>query len=164
MQQDGNDNNNQYSDNLTEEERRSRQRLEYNEDDNQGEIQKREETIAQVSLANLGIPKSDRTWHARLPNFLNLETTPFDENVWEPKEDEFDESQEGGTSTPGGSQKAAVLDENVIRWRWGTDQMGNDVSSHLIILDLSRCVYLFTFFLSCSFFLPLLSTFLTLSR
>lgn len=127
---------------LTKEELAHRQRLEYDEDgeDENMEVVKKQEAVAQVELANFGIPTTSKVWHARLPNFLSLQTQAFDEVMWEPEEIEEpapSQSQEGPESTPGtldtpGTPKTTVPDENVIRWRWVKDAQGNVVGLFLL--------------------------------
>ncbi|ORY78084.1 Leo1-like protein-domain-containing protein [Leucosporidium creatinivorum] len=92
-----------YDDGLTEEERQRRRELEYDEGDEEAMQVTKEERIAQIELANYGVPTGGKVWHARLPNFLQLNTQPFD-----PK-----------------TCKAPVPDENVIRWRWTKDELGD---------------------------------------
>ncbi|GAA5999459.1 RNA polymerase-associated LEO1 family protein [Rhodotorula paludigena] len=119
-------------DGLTADERARRQRLEYEEDDYAGagldaddpnaHVLRHEEVIAQLPLANFSVPAGGKVWHARLPNFLQIQTSPFDEQTWEAE----DLAVGGGAA--GESQddvKPRTLpDENVIRWRWTKDELG----------------------------------------
>ncbi|GAA5974443.1 hypothetical protein JCM11641_003216 [Rhodosporidiobolus odoratus] len=118
---------------LTAEEAAARKRLEYDEDDDarsqagsdvfaQQTIEQ-EQRFAQVPFANVSVPPGGKVWHTRLPGFLKMVTNPFDEKAWEPKdlqEDEQAETQEGEERKP----RVRVADENVIRWRWTRDELG----------------------------------------
>ncbi|GAA5909576.1 hypothetical protein JCM5296_003878 [Sporobolomyces johnsonii] len=132
-------------DGLTEEERARRRRLEYEEEDEQerylsddglaAQTITQEERIAQVPLANFSIPAGGKVWHAKLPNFLGLETGAWDEQSWQPDED----ADDAAATTQGASQgedvkphvngagKGKLPDENVIRWRWTKDELGEVV-------------------------------------
>lgn len=93
------------------------------ERDQTPEFEEKEQTIAQISIGNFGRPPEGKVWHARLPNFLSLDSTPFDPATWEPPvKDEAEPEDEGGR------QKAELPDENVVRWRWGKNDKGEDVS------------------------------------
>ena len=121
-------------DGLTDEERARRQALEYGEDDNEDmEIIKKHEAIAQVELANFYLPATEKVWHARLPNFLSLQPQAFDDVMWEPEDQEDlppTQSQDGQDSPSGAATpKGNVPDENVIRWRWAMDSQGTPVRS-----------------------------------
>ena len=123
-------------DGLTEDERARRQHLEYDEENEEMEVIKKHEAIAQVELANFGMPATAKVWHARLPNFLSLQPQAFDEVMWEPEDaDEPAPSQEGGEASPGAS-KGNVPDENVIRWRWAKDAEGKPVRSSQVLHQL----------------------------
>ncbi|KAL8278664.1 hypothetical protein RQP46_008956 [Phenoliferia psychrophenolica] len=122
-------------DGLTAEERARRTELEYGEDDNEEmEVVKKSEAIAQVELANFGMPQASKVWHARLPNFLALQPQAFDDVMWEPEDSEEQlpptPSQGEGAAdatAPGGTTKSDVPDENVIRWRWVVGADGKPV-------------------------------------
>jgi RNA polymerase-associated protein LEO1 len=120
MDQDPKDEN----DDLTSEERERRRRLEYEEGDEPAMEVTKEERIAQIELANFAIPQGGKVWHARLPNFLSLNSTPFEEIMWEPPEDIDEASQGAGGADSPAPSKATVPDENVIRWRWTKDELG----------------------------------------
>lgn len=136
-------------DDLTEEQRQERARLEYPEEDDGGFISQNEseggggpqqmitheERIAQVPLANLAVPAGGKVWHAKLPNFLGLETQAWNQESWEPEDNEDEPSQQeasqGGEDVKpnigGKSGKGHLPDENVIRWRWTKDELGQVV-------------------------------------
>lgn len=116
-----------YDDGLTEEERQRRRELEYDEGDEEAMQVTKEERIAQIELANYGVPTGGKVWHARLPNFLQLDTVPFDPKTWSPPDEDQDEASQGDDS-PAPRSKAPVPDENVIRWRWTKDELGEFVS------------------------------------
>ncbi|KAK4057551.1 Paf1 complex component [Microbotryomycetes sp. JL221] len=103
----------QYDEGLTEEERKRRQELEYEEGD---EPALQETTqVAQVSIATQAVPRGAKVWHARLPNFMSLEHNPFTP-AWRPpatNKGVVNPAQEDENMT-----EAPVPDENVIRWRW----------------------------------------------
>ncbi|GAA5970079.1 hypothetical protein JCM3765_006094 [Sporobolomyces pararoseus] len=143
-----------YDDGLTAEERAERRRMEYDEaeegaridsgeDEGMGEQQEitmtHEERIAQVPLVNYSVPAGGKVWHAKLPNFLRLETTAWSQQHWKPEEEEeqaaVQDDEEAGASqsqsqedvkpkTGGGRSKTHLPDENVIRWRWTKDELG----------------------------------------
>lgn len=115
------------NDGLTEEERQRRRELEYDEGDDEAMQVTKAERIAQIELANFGVPAGGKVWHARLPNFLELNSTPFDAKTWAP-EDGNDDSETNGEDSPAPRSKAPVPDENVIRWRWTKDELGDFVS------------------------------------
>lgn len=81
------------------------------------------ESIAQVELANFGLPEGDRSWVFKLPNFLGLVASNWDELMWEPSEEEIaeDDEKEEGERRKGGT----VADEYVVRWRWAKDTLTN---------------------------------------
>ncbi|KAK4699808.1 RNA polymerase-associated protein LEO1, partial [Phenoliferia sp. Uapishka_3] len=115
----------QSDDGLTPEERERRHRLEYGEDeDGDMELIKKHEAIAQVELANFGMPATEKVWHARLPNFLSLQPMAFDELMWEPEDLEEVLMMENGEE---GKPKAPIPDENVIRWRWAIGPDGTPI-------------------------------------
>ena len=88
-------------DGITDEERARRKALEYEEDDvrlgDEGEYPSldKQESIAQLALAPFPIPATDKVWHARLPNFLSLASTAFDELLWDPEDDKTANQREG---------------------------------------------------------------------
>jgi RNA polymerase-associated protein LEO1 len=115
-------------DGLTSTQRAERKRMEYDEAEGSDrdvtpDYEEKEQTIAEIKLGNFGRPPEGKVWHARLPNFLSLDSTPFDHATWEPptKEDNAEDEE-------GARQKAELPDENVIRWRWGKNEKGEDVS------------------------------------
>lgn len=112
-------------DGLTAAERKRRRDLEYNEEDTGVTSIQKEERIAQVDLANFGVPAGGKVWLARLPNFLSLNSVPFDELMWDP-EDAEDAPE--GESQEAGAAKPTLPDENIIRWKWSTDEHGQVVS------------------------------------
>lgn len=132
MQQDGDGYDMEEGEGITEEEQRRRNALEYGEDDNLDTVDK-VEVVASVDIVNFAIPAGGRVWHARLPHFLSINSTPFNEATWEPEADEEEKMGVDGAApgTPGGPTRGAVLDENVIRWKWGTDEHGNPVCRFL---------------------------------
>ena len=113
---------------LSSRQREERKRMEYDEADGSErdstpEFEEKDQTVAQISLGNFGRPPDGKVWHARLPNFLSLDPAPFDQPSWEPPvREEVDPDDDAAR------HKAELPDENVIRWRWGKDQDGNDVS------------------------------------
>lgn len=110
---------------LSESEQERRNQLEYPEPEGDP-TSTTEETIAAITILAKPIPTQSKVWHARLPNFLALETKPFDKATWvPPTEAEEEDSQTAGEE---GEKKAPVPDENVIRWRWGKDAQGKPVS------------------------------------
>lgn len=124
------------SDGLTREQRRARADLEYNErtpdpeddDDQQAAAQMvhHEEVIAQIPLANFSVPAGGKVWHARMPHFLQISTAAFDEATWEP-EDALAASQQDSQDAGDDVKPRTVPDENVIRWRWTKDELGQVV-------------------------------------
>ncbi|CEQ41245.1 SPOSA6832_02941 [Sporobolomyces salmonicolor] len=132
------------TDALTEEERARRRRLEYEEEEEERYLSDdglaaqtitQEERIAQVPLANFSIPAGGKVWHAKLPNFLGLETGAWDERSWQPDEEAEaaaatnQEASQGEDVKPhvNGAGKGNLPDENVIRWRWTKDELGEVV-------------------------------------
>ncbi|GAA5927106.1 RNA polymerase-associated LEO1 family protein [Sporobolomyces koalae] len=127
-------------DGLTAEERAERSRMEYsdNEDtdlhDPEQEITTHEERIAQVPLVNYSVPAGGKVWHAKLPNFLRLDTAAWNEHSWQPEQDDVQDEPDSRSQDPNaaedsrsksaGKSKANLPDENVIRWRWTKDQLG----------------------------------------
>lgn len=119
-------------DGLTPEERARRRALEYDEEELTGEMeqereqmyQDEEKTYADVHLVNLPVPAGGKVWHARMPNFLEIRTKPFDSDEWDPKEEDLEANETDGT---GEVKQRMVPDENVIRWRWTKDQLGEVV-------------------------------------
>ncbi|GAA6049387.1 hypothetical protein JCM3770_007320 [Rhodotorula araucariae] len=127
-------------DNLTAEERARRQALEYEEEDYAGAmgeedlgpghvLHTQEEVIAQLPLANLSVPPGGKVWHARMPHFLQIQTTAFDAQTWEPEDplaaaSQQQDSQDAGASQQEDVKPRSVPDENVIRWRWTKDELG----------------------------------------
>lgn len=107
---------------LSETEQARRQELEYPEPEGDP-TSTEEKVIADISLLANPVPAQSKVWHARLPNFLALETKAFDDATWEPPTvgEEVEDGEEG-------ERKPPVPDENVIRWRWGVDAQGKPVS------------------------------------
>ncbi|KAM0750590.1 Leo1-domain-containing protein [Meredithblackwellia eburnea MCA 4105] len=121
-----------YEDDVSPEEAEKRRNLEYEEDeDEQMETIAKHEAVAQIELANIGTPTTDKVWHARLPNFLSLQSKPFDELMWDPEEaveSANNNSQQGLDEEQGAAtNKANLPDENYIRWRWAKDDQGNPI-------------------------------------
>ncbi|GAA5941643.1 hypothetical protein JCM3775_003618 [Rhodotorula graminis] len=130
------------ADDLTAEERQIRADLEYNErpydggdaddaDDQAAAAQmvQHEEVIAQIPLANFSVPAGNKVWHARMPHFLQVATTAFDEETWEPEDAALGagSTQQDSQDGPGGGDDVkprTVPDENVLRWRWTKDELG----------------------------------------
>lgn len=117
-------------DGLTAEERQRRIDLEYDEGDEEAMQVTKEERIAQIELANFGVPTGGKVWHARLPNFLELNSKAFDPKTWQEEDGNDDNgmSQSQGEDSPAPRNKAPVPDENVIRWKWTKDELGDFVS------------------------------------
>jgi RNA polymerase-associated protein LEO1 len=57
----------------------------------------------------------------RFPNFLSLESKPFDSEVYENEVDDEDQLDEEGRT------RLKLRVENTIRWRYGTDKDGNQI-------------------------------------
>ncbi|GAA5957159.1 hypothetical protein JCM8115_003974 [Rhodotorula mucilaginosa] len=131
-------------DGLTAEERARRRALEYDEEEITGDpmedmdrIQMEHQHLvtAELPLANVPVPSGGKIWHARMPNFLEIRSKPFDEEEWDPKEEDLEAAGEGAGGEQGGGGEGAsqevkqrmVPDENVIRWRWTKDQLGQVV-------------------------------------
>ena len=53
-----------------------------------------------------------------MPNFLRIEGQDFDEMKWDDLEEDRMNTFEGG-------HRSTIPDENVIRWRWNSDETGN---------------------------------------
>ncbi|BGP49443.1 Paf1 complex component [Rhodotorula kratochvilovae] len=129
------------ADGLTAEERARRHALEYEEEDYGGAaageddlgaghvLHTQEEVIAQLPLANLSVPPGGKVWHARMPHFLQIQTGAFDARTWEPEDPIAASQQQDSQDAAGASQQEdvkprTVPDENVIRWRWTKDELG----------------------------------------
>lgn len=124
-------------DDLTPAERALREKLEYNEDDGTTEVVETQTLMAELAVANFGIPEQARVWLARLPNFLALETTKFNEFMWEEEKPDKENVESQDTE---GTPKAVVPDENVIRWRWHKTESEEPVRTillHLVRLHLN---------------------------
>lgn len=129
----------QPDDGLTPEERARRRALEYDEEEITGEMaadreemfNQEQQVTADVPLANVPVPAGGKVWHARMPNFLEIRTKPFDDKSWDPKEEDMENAgaDEAAASAAGGAEvkQRMVPDENVIRWRWTKDQLGEAV-------------------------------------
>lgn len=104
------------ADGLTAAERRKRKAMEYEEDEAVEEQQVVELSEAQAQLPNLPLPVSSdgNYWILRLPNFIKLESNPFDQDTYQgPGIDE--------DSTLNNREKSMGIKlevENTIRWRW----------------------------------------------
>ncbi|GAA5987362.1 hypothetical protein JCM10908_001927 [Rhodotorula pacifica] len=125
-------------DGLTAEERARRRALEYDEEDITGDmeherVQMEEQQLlsANLPLANLPVPAGGKVWHARMPNFLEIRSKPFDDKEWDPKEEDLENGAEAESQGDGAQSQEVkqrmVPDENVIRWRWTKDQLGEVV-------------------------------------
>lgn len=139
-------------DGLTAEERARRRALEYDEEEITGDMEhervqmeEQELVTAELPLANLPVPAGGKVWHARMPNFLEIRPKPFDDQTWDPKEEDLENAAEADQGDGVGSQEVKqrmVPDENVIRWRWTKDQLGQVVrlrsSCHSINLLAAR--------------------------
>lgn len=108
---------------LSESEQARRNELEYPEPEGDP-TSTEEQTIAEITILANPIPTQSKVWHARLPNFLALETKPFEKATWVPPVEVEEEDSQGAEE---GEKKAPVPDENVIRWRWGKDAQGKPI-------------------------------------
>lgn len=143
-------------DGLTPEERAHRKLMEYDEEERldsgaesgdglQRVTETHQEIIAQVPLVNYSVPAGGKVWHAKLPNFLRLETPAWNRDQWKPENEEQDvppeetasqEASQSQSQSQGGEEvkpkvgrsKSHLPDENVIRWRWTKDELGQFVS------------------------------------
>ncbi|GAA5895660.1 RNA polymerase-associated LEO1 family protein [Sporobolomyces salmoneus] len=142
-------------DGLTPEERAHRKLMEYDEEERldsgaesgdglQRVTETHQEIIAQVPLVNYSVPAGGKVWHAKLPNFLRLETPAWNRDQWKPENEEQDvppeetasqEASQSQSQSQGGEEvkpkvgrsKSHLPDENVIRWRWTKDELGQFV-------------------------------------
>lgn len=127
-------------DGLTEEERQRRQALEYDESDEPAMQVTKEERIAQIELANYAVPTGGKVWHARLPNFLSMDRNVFSAAHWSPPEDPEPSQPDEDAAV----RKAPVPDENVMRWRWSQDDLGNFVGCIALLTSLRRLLRVFS--------------------
>lgn len=98
-----------------------REALEYREDaEPEGEaVEDEEEVHANLILPAQSVRQGSSHWVAKLPSFLDLSSHPFDENTWDPADEDATET--------GGGNEAKIADEklrslltttNTVRWRW----------------------------------------------
>ncbi|KAF9373109.1 Paf1 complex component, partial [Mortierella sp. AD011] len=75
------------------------------------------ENRASVQLPNIGLPYSsdNKIYLSRLPNFLNVDTKPFDPRT-------YDDEQEKNNDESENMQKIKLKVENTIRWRFKKGQ------------------------------------------
>ncbi|TFY76502.1 hypothetical protein EWM64_g7511 [Hericium alpestre] len=107
-------------DGLSSPDRRQRQALEYEEEEEPHEvIEQRLE--AAVAIPNIPVPKSSdgQHWVIRMPNFVKVDSKPFHPDTYtgpeveDPGNNEFD-------------MGIKLTVENTVRWRWVKDEAGND--------------------------------------
>ncbi|KAG9018905.1 hypothetical protein FRB90_008486 [Tulasnella sp. 427] len=104
-------------DGLSTAERRKRKAMEYEEEEEAAEDQPAVElTESQAQLPNLPLPVSSdgSYWILRLPNFIKLESNPFDQDTYQGPGLDDDSSLNNREKSMG--IKLEV--ENTIRWRW----------------------------------------------
>ncbi|BGP17505.1 hypothetical protein JCM10213_008239 [Rhodosporidiobolus nylandii] len=125
-----------YEEGLTAEQAAARRRLEYDEDersdagsDTMGQQQtiEQEQRFAQVPFANYAVPPGGKVWHTKLPGFLQINVSPYDQDQWQPEADEQEEDAPESQGPDGKKPKHRVPDDHVIRWRWTKDELGEVV-------------------------------------
>jgi len=90
--------------------------------DSQEEEQQQEEGVAiEIELPKVDTAIGDDVYFVKLPNFLSIETKPFDQAFYE---DEIDEDE---VLDDEGRARLKLKVENTLRWRHGKDREGNDI-------------------------------------
>ncbi|KAH9004704.1 Leo1-like protein-domain-containing protein [Lactarius hatsudake] len=110
-------------DGLSSPDRKRRQALEYEEDEEPNPIIEHR-LEASVSIPNIPLPKSSdgQHWVIRMPNFVKVDSKPFHPDTYVGPEHEDDFA--GGTHERDMGIKLRV--ENTVRWRWVKDKDGQD--------------------------------------
>jgi RNA polymerase-associated protein LEO1 len=110
-------------DGLSSPDRKRRQALEYEEDEEPNPIIEHR-LEASVSIPNIPLPKSSdgQHWVIRMPNFVKVDSKPFHPDTYVGPEHEDDFAS--GTHERDMGIKLRV--ENTVRWRWVKDKDGQD--------------------------------------
>ncbi|KAF8269833.1 Leo1-like protein-domain-containing protein, partial [Lactarius quietus] len=110
-------------DGLSSPDRKRRQALEYEEDEEPNPIIEHR-LEASVSIPNIPLPKSSdgQHWVIRMPNFVKVDSKPFHPDTYVGPEHEDDFAS--GTHERDMGIKLRV--ENTVRWRWIKDKDGQD--------------------------------------
>eukprot|EP00112_Aurelia_sp_Birch-Aquarium-sp1_P007484 Seg1816.10 transcript_id=Seg1816.10/GoldUCD/mRNA.D3Y31 product="RNA polymerase-associated protein LEO1" protein_id=Seg1816.10/GoldUCD/D3Y31 len=91
-------------------------------DSQKEEQQQPEEGVAiEIELPKVDDKIGDEVFFVKLPNFLSVETKPFDSAFYE---DEIDEDE---VLDDEGRARLKLKVENTLRWRHGKDQEGNEI-------------------------------------
>ncbi|KAG8861455.1 hypothetical protein FRB96_002904 [Tulasnella sp. 330] len=105
------------ADGISAAERRKRKAMEYEEDEEAAEEEVK--TEAQMHIPNLPLPTASdgNYWVLRMPNFIKLESHPFDQDTYQGAGLDMDDGSQG-LSTREKSMSVKLEVENTIRWRW----------------------------------------------
>ncbi|KAA1468804.1 Leo1-domain-containing protein [Dentipellis sp. KUC8613] len=109
---------------LSSPDRRQRQALEYEEEDEPNELVEHRLEAA-VAIPNVPVPKSsdDQHWVIRMPNFVKVDSKPFHPDTYIGPEHEETNLLQGSRERDMGIKLTV---ENTVRWRWVKDQDGHD--------------------------------------
>ncbi|XP_031568240.1 RNA polymerase-associated protein LEO1-like [Actinia tenebrosa] len=87
----------------------------------EGEEEEEEETRIDVTIPYCRVPLGSELYFSKLPNFLSVETKPFDSALYE------DDIEEDEILDEEGRARLKLKVENTVRWRYGKDQEGNEI-------------------------------------
>jgi len=107
-----------------EETRREIRELEEEENERQEE-EEPQETRIEVEIPKISTNLGKQLHFVKLPNFLSVETRPFDELTYE------DEGDEDETMDEEGRARLKLKVENTMRWRFAKDEYDNNVYDDL---------------------------------
>ncbi|TFY56751.1 hypothetical protein EVG20_g8809 [Dentipellis fragilis] len=112
-------------DGLSSPDRRQRQALEYEEEEEPNELVEHRLEAA-VAIPNVPVPKSsdDQHWVIRMPNFVKVDSKPFHPDTYIGPEHEDTNLLQGSRERDMGIKLTV---ENTVRWRWVKDQESHDV-------------------------------------
>uniref|UniRef100_A0A914DY27 RNA polymerase-associated protein LEO1 n=1 Tax=Acrobeloides nanus TaxID=290746 RepID=A0A914DY27_9BILA len=77
--------------------------------------------IIEVSMSRTRAELKGEPYFVKFPNFLSVETKPFDPEVYEDEIEEEEQLDEEGRS------RLKLKLENTIRWRYAKDEIGNEI-------------------------------------
>ncbi|KAK3702875.1 hypothetical protein QZH41_014153 [Actinostola sp. cb2023] len=87
----------------------------------EGGEEEEEETRIDVTIPYCRVPLGSELYFSKLPNFLSVETKPFDQALYE------DDVEDDEILDEEGRARLKLKVENTIRWRYRKDSEGNEI-------------------------------------
>ncbi|KIP08819.1 hypothetical protein PHLGIDRAFT_87695, partial [Phlebiopsis gigantea 11061_1 CR5-6] len=117
----------EHVDGISSPERKRREALEYEEDDEPDPIVEEEVLEASAQIPNIPVPRSTdgNHWVIRIPNFIKVDSKPFHPDTYIGPEQEEDAAHPAESSREK-DMTIKLRVENAVRWRWVKDDAGQD--------------------------------------